>query len=462
MRPSRSETNVHLGLVAKDFLEGSLTQTSDSELVIKIFGFLSSLPPNTNLYTNLIRFLNAEAATSNPRWMSIFLIFIFFIHIFVLVLALITLSFHLRTGDYWFFKIRKKLIKLDRTLCECVGLGFYALVSIAEIGAQLYTDYYQTPTPTRILLFWFRWPIVAYSLWCIMWLCISNHIQRIWDPTGLNLLRSSPHGIPNALVILLNSSFGFFTIAFLLVQPLMGIPSHLIYTRIFKTLRHVTDRLLIASKDPYPNQFSFSSLEKILHPLLSIPHLNDELAYEVRKSALFLEVMNLCLIMTYIPFVYLTYRQLFSFKQTENDLLEVEEVMLRKKYYTSELKKLLLEAILLLLMLISYQPLFIWMLTTRSSKGLLLSSATSLVPELTLTLMACFVTPLRVLIRKRTEEEEEESMRQKNRIGDNPNHIEHSIQLKEIQPSYLVKSSNNRNDSESESDALERNQVEKL
>ncbi|EGG00740.1 uncharacterized protein MELLADRAFT_67618 [Melampsora larici-populina 98AG31] len=178
-----------------------------------------------------------------------------------------------------------------------------------DVTPLLYTDYYKTPTPGRILLFWLRWPVV-YNV--DMYLHSHPRILGSNFPKNSRFqcarnskMASHPpqlsfcilcHRVSSGLDI--EDDRTLISLVFILYKahPLMGIPSHLIYTQIFNTLRHVTDGLLVASKVPDGNQLSILHLVNILYPLLNIPDRTDELAHEVRKSALFLEATNVSLI----------------------------------------------------------------------------------------------------------------------------------------------------------------------
>jgi len=159
-------------------------------------------------------------------------------------------------------------------------------------------------------------------------------------------------------------------------------------------LHRVTNRLRIASNLPDANVLSVSKLIRILQPIQDYSALTEKLGQSVRHSFHFFEVIDIIVTITYIAFVYLTHRQFKQFKQNQSRLKGHQNDDQRLKInYRAELRALFIEAVVLLVMLSSYQPMYIWAATTRSNHDLVKSTGTTLVPELTLGLMACFVGP---------------------------------------------------------------------
>lgn len=360
-----------------------------------VLSYIASLPPHTNVYAALIPFLNEHAATRNPPWMSIVLAIMLIPTAAIFVYAVLIIRCHVKRGDYWLIRVQKNgLLLPDRMLIEAIGGSTYGVIAVFDMSRQLYMDYHKVPVEGKVLSFWLRYPIAYFALWCVMWNCITNHIRGIWNPTFREEEDSSRTSMPKWVVYLLNSIFVLFSVIFLIVYPAIAVPAYLLETEILSRLHRVTNRLRIASNLPNANVLSVSKLIRILHPLQDYSDLTERLGRSIRHSFHFFEVIDIAVTITYIAFVYLTHRQFKQFKKNQSNLQGHQNSDKRLKInYGAELRGLFIEAVVLLVMLSSYQPMYVWAATTRSNHDLVRSTATTLVPELTLGFMACFVGP---------------------------------------------------------------------
>ncbi|EGG09068.1 uncharacterized protein MELLADRAFT_71280 [Melampsora larici-populina 98AG31] len=387
-----------------------------------ISAFIAALPPNINVYDALIPFLYKNASACNPRWMSYVLMVLLLTHVtyvlysfrspvhsrFVflknrlpysphvlssLFLSLWVFKKHIQTGSYWFIKRSKSgLLKPDRVLWESIGTATYAGLSIVDMSCQLYTDINEIPIRGKLLLEWYRYPICGFMFWGVMWGTISNRVRAMWDPTFREDHAAAHCGMPKWVTNTLNGSFIIFGVSILIGLPALYIPVYLADNRILDILDKVADGLRIAASSSEAKNFSWNTLNPILDPLAKFPLLYHKLAVAFKRTHRVFGTLDFTLIITFIIFVFLTYKHHQALEQNGRSLgMDTNPARRTRKIYQEEVKSIFIEAFFILIWQSSYLPVFIWTFCATSDAKLLLSSASVIVPELTLGLVASVV-----------------------------------------------------------------------
>ncbi|KAH9823932.1 hypothetical protein DFH28DRAFT_1017084 [Melampsora americana] len=366
-----------------------------------ISAFIMALPPNSNVYDALIPLLYKKASACNPRWMSFVLIAFLLAHIVLLLLSLWVLKKHIQRGSYWFIKkFRSGLMKPDRVLLESIGCAVYAGLSIVDMFCQLYIDFNESPIRGKVLLEWYRYPITGFTLWCVMWGTIANRVRAMWDPTYREDNTAGHCGMPDWVTNTLNGSFAFFGVCILIGLPALYIPVYHNHNQILDILDKVADELRMAASSSDARELSWNKLNPILEPLGRFPHLYHKVAKTFKRTHFVFGVLDFTLIITYVIFVFLAHRQSRTLQQNGRSLeMAINPERLIRKTYQEEIKALVTEAIFLLIWLSSYIPVFIWTFCTTSDAELLLSSASVIVPELTLGLIGSLVANIVMVYR---------------------------------------------------------------
>ncbi|EGG06325.1 uncharacterized protein MELLADRAFT_71947 [Melampsora larici-populina 98AG31] len=361
--------------------------------VTKIAALLRTLPPDINAYAALIPYIYAQASARNPTWMSFILIVFLLAHISIMTLATLVLINHIQSGHYWFMKkFKSGLLKPDRVLVESIGSICYAALTIVDMSCQLYTDIAQRPVRGKLFLEWYRWPIVGFMLWCIMWGTIANRVRAFWDPTFREDSNSERCGMPSWVINLLNGIFVFWLVVNVPVLCSIYIPAYRRQTDIFNTLDRVTEELLLASTETDTLQFSWAKLEMIISPLERLPELYQQFASAFLKTHYAFFVLDFTLMTIYMIFVYLTYRQYKTLHKSPTHIpFGMDPNRSLRFTYREEIKALFIEAGCLCFWLASYMPVFVWTVAARSGEDLLLSPQSVIVPELSLASVASVV-----------------------------------------------------------------------
>lgn len=359
----------------------------------ELSAFITALPPNTNVYDALIPFLYKRASACNPRWMSFVLIALLLAHVNILLLSLWVLKKHLQRGQYWFIKkFRSGLLKPDRVLLESIGCAVYAGLTIVNMSCQFYIDIYEIPIRGKLLLEWYRYPITGFTSWCVMWGTIANRVRAMWDPTYREDNTASHCGMPPWVTNTLNGSFIIFGVSILIGLPSLYVPVYHVQNQILDILDQVAGELRMIASSPDALNFSWDKLDPILHQLAKFPHLYHKLAETFKRTHYVFGVLDFTLIIGYVIFVFLAYKQSRNLQQSGRSLgMTSNSTRLSRKTYQEEIKAIVIEAFVLLIWISSYVPVFVWTFCTTSDAALLLSSASVVVPELTLGLVASLV-----------------------------------------------------------------------
>ncbi|KAH9819266.1 hypothetical protein DFH28DRAFT_1148675 [Melampsora americana] len=360
--------------------------------------FIQSLPPDTNVYSALIPYINANAASRNPRWMSIVLIFFILSHFVSCTFSTIFIIYHLKRGKFWLWKIPKfGFIKPNRILTDGIAIWIYSigdsaiLVTMISLSCQLYIDFQQVPLRGRLLLSGVGFPLGHYTYSCMVWVYYTRSIRRYY---GDHLASGNPM-MPKWIPIIGNLVFVIYAVGAVIILIGILIQPHIIHTQIVNTIRDVIQRLRSASQAPDAIPYSDSNLRAILFPLSTIPPQIERLGSMIRKNLIVSECIVSTLTIAYVGYVVLVYREFKSFVESQRSLSGQKSLDQHVRVdYQAELRILHLESVLKFVMLCSHLPIFVWVMTSPSNHNLMMSQTTTILPELTLTLITALLLPI--------------------------------------------------------------------
>ncbi|EGG12804.1 uncharacterized protein MELLADRAFT_70502 [Melampsora larici-populina 98AG31] len=359
---------------------------------VQMMEFIQSLPSDTNVYSALIPFINANAAPRNPRWMSIVLIFFIISHFVSCIFSTMLIIYQLKRGKFWLLQVPKfGFIKPNRILTDGIAIWIYSVVTIIGLSCQLYIDFRHVPVRGKLILSGIGLPIGHYSYSCMVWIYYTRSIRRYY---GDNLSSGNPM-MPKWIPIFGNLIFVIYAIGTVIILLSMLVHPTIIHTQIVNTTGDVVKGLRSASQAPDAIPYSEINLRDILSPLRAIPPQMDRLGALLKTNIIVANCIFLTLIIAYIGYIVLVHREYKTYVQIQRSLSNQKNQDQHARIdYQAELGILYLESVLAFVMICSHLPVFIWVMIKPSNRNVMLSKATTMVLELTLTLITTLLLPI--------------------------------------------------------------------